>query len=85
MQRFAGPIRAFLLASAVAASLASSNASAEISLAFEGTDANCPSGIATDSAGNVFLTARCSEKAFKITPGGVITEIIDPADPPATD
>jgi len=33
--------------------------------------------IATDSSGNVFVTGQNSDNAFKITPGGAITQIID--------
>ena len=36
-------------------------------------------GIATDSSGNVYVTGWGSDNAFKITPEGVITEIIDAA------
>jgi len=36
-----------------------------------------PRGIAVDVAGNVYVAGNASENAFKITPGGVITEIID--------
>ncbi len=34
-------------------------------------------GIATDGSGNVYVTGYGSENAFKITPGGTVTEIID--------
>ncbi len=34
-------------------------------------------GVTTDAAGNVFVTGFYSDNAFKVTPGGVITEIID--------
>ena len=36
-----------------------------------------PRGVAVDSADNVYVTGRSSDNAFKITPGGTITEIID--------
>jgi len=38
-----------------------------------------PKGIAVDAAGNVYVTGTGSNNAFKITPGGTITEIIDGA------
>ncbi len=34
-------------------------------------------GVATDAAGNVFITAWASDNVFKITPTGIITQIID--------
>ncbi|MCH8170309.1 MAG: SBBP repeat-containing protein [Bacteroidetes bacterium] len=34
-------------------------------------------GIAVDGSGNVYVTGFNTDNAFKITPGGVITEIID--------
>ncbi len=36
-----------------------------------------PEGIAVDDSGNAYVTGRGSHNAFKITPDGVITEIID--------
>ena len=36
-----------------------------------------PAGIAVDAAGNAYLTGQFSHNAFKITPAGVVTEIID--------
>ncbi len=36
-----------------------------------------PRGVATDLSGNVFVSGSGTSNAFKITPGGVITEIID--------
>ena len=30
-----------------------------------------------DGSGNVFVTGGCSHNAFKVTPGAVITQIID--------
>jgi len=36
-----------------------------------------PQGVAVDSAGNVYVTGYTSGNAFKITPDGTITEIID--------
>ena len=38
---------------------------------------NNPFGIVVDSAGNVYVTGNRSFNAFKITPAGVITQIID--------
>ena len=48
-----------------------------------GNELYSPSGVAVDGSGNVYVTGRslfasASDNAFKITPGGVITEIIDP-------
>ncbi len=34
-------------------------------------------GVAVDDSGNVYVSGKKSNNAFKITPGGVITEIID--------
>ena len=42
-----------------------------------GNGLDSPQGIAVDGAGTVYVTGRDSDNAFKITPGGVITEIID--------
>jgi len=36
-----------------------------------------PADVATDSLGNVFVSGFLTDNAFKITPGGTITEIID--------
>lgn len=36
-----------------------------------------PSGIAVDAAGNVYVAAEISDNAFKVTPDGQITQIID--------
>ncbi len=36
-----------------------------------------PTSVATDASGNVFVVGFNSNSVFKITPGGVITEIID--------
>ena len=36
-----------------------------------------PYGIAVDDSGNVYVTGSDSDNAFKSTPDGVITEIID--------
>ncbi len=36
-----------------------------------------PNSVAVDSSANVYVTGYASDNAFKITPGGVITEIID--------
>ena len=38
---------------------------------------DAPIGMAVDGSGNVYVSGIVSENAFKITPGGVITEIID--------
>jgi len=37
---------------------------------------NSPFGVATDSSGNVFVAGDATDNAFKITPGGTITQII---------
>ncbi len=42
-----------------------------------GNPLSAPSGIATDAAGNVYITGMYSRNGFKITPSGVITLIID--------
>jgi len=42
-----------------------------------GNTFNAPSGVATDSSGNVFVTGAASDNVFKITPGGTITQIMD--------
>jgi hypothetical protein len=36
-----------------------------------------PSDLGVDSAGNVYVCGIFSDNAFRITPGGVITEIVD--------
>jgi len=36
-----------------------------------------PLGIAVDGSGNAYVTGISSNNAFKITPNGVITEVID--------
>jgi len=41
------------------------------------TPLNRPVGVATDSSGNVFVVGATVPAAFKITPGGVITQIIN--------
>jgi len=42
-----------------------------------GNPLDSPFGIATDLSGNVFVTGGSSKNVFEITPGGIITEIID--------
>ena len=44
---------------------------------FGSTGFDVGGGIAVDGAGNVYVTGRFSDNAFKITPAGVVTEIID--------
>ena len=39
-----------------------------------------PLGITVDNTGNAYVTGDYSDNAFKITPSGVITEIIDSTD-----
>lgn len=43
-----------------------------------GNSLSGPRGIAVDDSGNAYVTGSYSNNAFKITPDGAITEIIDP-------
>ena len=36
-----------------------------------------PRGVAVDASGNVYVTGQYSDNAFRITPGGIASEIID--------
>lgn len=42
-----------------------------------GNTLDSPTGVVTDAAGNIYVSGRVSDNVFRITPGGVITEIID--------
>jgi hypothetical protein len=42
-----------------------------------GNTLDTPSSIAVDASGNVYVTGAISNNAFKITPGGTVTQIID--------
>ena len=44
-----------------------------------GNGLDAPYGTTVDSSGNVYVPGSVSDNAFKITPDGIITEIIDSA------